>query len=106
MNKRIKRKWVKHLRSGKYKQGNNELRNEDNYFCCLGVLCNVHAIEHPKIAVKQMDRCEYMDFNGYPPPTVRDWAGLTEDQIETLIEMNDLRGRNFDFIANWIEREL
>ena len=30
-------KWIKALRSGKYKQGKSALRSIDNKFCCLGV---------------------------------------------------------------------
>lgn len=42
MDKKLKDKWVKALRSGNYKQGKNKLRSlEDNCFCCLGVLCDV-----------------------------------------------------------------
>ena len=40
MNKEIKDKWVKALRSGEYKQGRLYLQR-DNLFCCLGVLCKV-----------------------------------------------------------------
>lgn len=32
-------KWVKALRSGKYKQGIFRLQSEDDRYCCLGVAC-------------------------------------------------------------------
>lgn len=32
-------KWRDELRSGKYKQGRGQLRNNTDDFCCLGVLC-------------------------------------------------------------------
>lgn len=41
MDKEWKKKWLEALRSGKYKQGQNELRSKDNSFCCLGVLCDI-----------------------------------------------------------------
>lgn len=41
MNKELKTKWIAALRSGEYKQGTNVLRDEDNRFCCLGVLCDL-----------------------------------------------------------------
>jgi len=39
MDPELKRKWIKALRSGKYKQGRGQLwRKSDNSYCCLGVL--------------------------------------------------------------------
>lgn len=43
MNKTWKKKWLGALRSGKYKQGEGQLRRRDNTFCCLGVLCHITA---------------------------------------------------------------
>jgi len=50
MNKRIKTKWLKVLRSGNYKQGMTVLHSAGkrggNYkFCCLGVLCDIYLKE-------------------------------------------------------------
>ena len=39
----ILNKWVEALRSGKYKQGQHNLRNADNTYCCLGVLCDIEG---------------------------------------------------------------
>lgn len=36
-----KAKWLTALRSGDYKQGQLVLRNNQNEYCCLGVLCDV-----------------------------------------------------------------
>ena len=46
MNQKIKERWVKALRSGKYKQGKGWLRKSSgpkkkSEFCCLGVLCDL-----------------------------------------------------------------
>lgn len=41
MDTKLKTKWVKALRSGRYKQGCGNLRNLDGTYCCLGVLRNV-----------------------------------------------------------------
>lgn len=38
MDQKIKRKWVKALLSGKYKQGAGELLDVNGAYCCLGVL--------------------------------------------------------------------
>lgn len=37
----LKSAWLKALRSGDYPQGTGQLRNSDDEFCCLGVLCDV-----------------------------------------------------------------
>jgi hypothetical protein len=37
MNEQIRRRWIKALRSGKYKQGRRYFE-KDNRYCCLGVL--------------------------------------------------------------------
>ena len=40
MDKALKQKWTKALRSGRYKQAQGVLKM-DGAYCCLGVLCNV-----------------------------------------------------------------
>ena len=41
------KKWIKALRSGKYKQTKDTLCNDKrNSFCCLGVLCDVLKIPY------------------------------------------------------------
>jgi len=40
MKKNVAKKWVKALRSGKYKQSREMLKNSGGY-CCLGVLCEI-----------------------------------------------------------------
>jgi len=42
MNPRIKQRWLDALRSGEYKQTMENLQDM-NGFCCLGVLCDLHA---------------------------------------------------------------
>lgn len=41
MNKTLKNKWLKALRSGEYAQGVGRLRTNKDEFCCLGVLCDI-----------------------------------------------------------------
>jgi hypothetical protein len=88
MNERIKKLWVEALRSGKYKQGRGKLRNESNEFCCLGVLCNLHAQEHPDIAAAQTSQTEYMGSSAMPSDAVCDWAGLS---IYDMVEIDGVR---------------
>lgn len=52
MKQNIMKKWVKALRSGKYKQGYGTLKQyngfEEVYHCCLGVLCELYNDEMRK----------------------------------------------------------
>ena len=111
MNKNAKN-WVKVLRSGKYKQGKNQLRNEDT-FCCLGVLCDLHSKE---IGIQWDAYSSYLDQKNRLPPDVQLWAGLRSEhgsyknlsekgKINSgLITDND-RGKTFKEIADIIEKE-
>ena len=59
MKAKIRKLWQAELRSGKIKQARGQLRTKKG-MCCLGVLCNLHAQAHPKIAAMQTDPEEYM----------------------------------------------
>lgn len=76
MKPQIKKLWVDALRSGKYKQGKGQLRTEEGNFCCLGVLCNLHAEAHPEIANQEIDQETYMGEFGNLPKEVAKWAGI------------------------------
>jgi len=114
MKKNIAMKWVKALESGDYKQGRERLRSKSNKFCCLGVLCNIHAQENPKFAKKMKDNLSYgTDGFGTPeggvlPVEVMEWAGMENTDgkyasfIPSLIELND-GGVNFEKIAQTIK---
>lgn len=115
MKARIKKKWLKALRSGEYEQGQSQLRDTKNQFCCLGVLCNLHAQEHPEIAAQQRKPGLYMGALYYLPDEVAKWAGLRdlggdegpeEGHIQhTLARMND-QDKTFLAIAKYIEENL
>lgn len=96
MNKKIKAKWLEALRSGDYKQGKGQLRNEKNNFCCLGVLCNLHAEAKPKFAAKQEFPGEYGGDDALPPDVVVGWAGLSENNPCFEMPFN-VRGTGKDF---------
>lgn len=99
MNKRLKARWIKALRSGKYKQTTGTMKDAAGY-CCLGVLreliapgsraedCNASALgpRHCKIA-------------GLPrySTDVR-----SESPQNKVAKMND-DGRSFTEIADYIE---
>lgn len=95
MDEKLKEKWLKALRSGKYKQCTLVLRKNGAY-CCLGVL--------HKIALRK------------EPPTL--WGGtpkilsfLDTEYVDgsrlaaKLGRMNDM-GKNFHEIADYIEATL
>lgn len=106
MDAKIKRKWVKALRSGKYKQAEVMLRDPvTGAMCCLGVLCRIQGAA-PKSLDYQTTATVPKQFN----------AGLKEAERETLAAMNDgefnfvanrqERKRTFKGIATWIEKNL
>lgn len=111
MNPKIKKKWLKALRSGEYKQTKGRLRKGEG-FCCLGVLCNLHAQAHPEIAAQQKYKKYYMWHSDLLPHEVQEWAGLSSDSGEytpnnsqyatSLAEKNDA-GAKFSELADIIE---
>ncbi len=112
MNKEIKAKWVAALRSGDYAQGKITLRSKGNQFCCLGVLCNLHAQAHPKIAAKQKDSQSYMGESEILPDAVMEWSGVStrnglfsdDSGLGTLASLNDA-GTSFSKLAKIIEKQ-
>lgn len=110
MNPEIKSKWLAALRSGEYKQGKGQLRKEDN-FCCLGVLCDLHAKETEQKWEVDYVGGNYLNHCGNLPLAVRDWAGLgsANPKIEGdwLSNYNDNEpGKSFAEIADLIEKHL
>ena len=109
MNHAIAKQWVAALRSGQYKQTKNTLRDGDS-FCCLGILCNLHAIEHPEIARKEVDSNTYLGSNAVLPLEVSLWAEVNSSNGkildgENLAYLND-SGCTFDNIAGVIENNV
>lgn len=126
MKKEVAKKWVKSLRSGKYKQGEGclkqtNLKKNKTYHCCLGVLCELYNEQMTKGKKKKLN--DVVDKYGLHtlnkeveilPDTVRDWADLKfntggfidpkNDHYDSLAAMNDL-GCSFKEIANTIEKE-
>lgn len=133
MNKRVKTKWLKALRSGGYLQGKGQLceipykqdehgfithpltvdPERDYKFCCLGVLENLFCLE------KNLTFDHGAMSSGMHSDQCTAWSGLDPDggqdpnecATETLMQMNDGNGsyckpRSFKQIANWIEHNL
>ena len=129
MRKEVMKKWVKALRSGKFKQGTGTLKQYNSkgeaQHCCLGVLCELYNSEMKKSKKKTLLEKVYdndMDFSfGYSrfggskedlPKDVMKWSGiknslgqfnLSDNHYETLADLNDL-GRKFKTIADIIEK--
>ena len=111
MNPKVKAKWLKALRSGEYDQTIGRLLRrtpEGDKFCCLGVLCNLYAQEHPGTGFRKEDMSFFNEIYNLPPE-VADWAALVYKQVSDschLVVMNDDDKKNFNQIANWIEKNL
>lgn len=112
MNKEHKRTWVAKLRSGEYKQGQGALRCADNTYCCLGVLaeacCNVVWSEKANVggAYQGIFPCTPGGYDGNLPSTVIGLLGLDNNDVATLVSMNDVRRNTFEEIAEFIEESL
>ncbi len=105
MNAAIKKRWVKALRSGKYEQGTNMLRNdplpgEKYQYCCLGVL---YAMDGNKPSSWS---------NGGLGEKKAKVCGISSAVQDALVDRNDGRGDfelkpwSFPKIATWIEKNL
>ena len=110
MNKQIKKKWLKALRTpadeGGYHQGRHRLvtplANGEYRFCCLGVLQNLYHLD---------SNTTFKEDNFFTPrfsAEVGKWAGLPVYQISitNLIGLNDSSAVSFMEIADYIERNL
>lgn len=117
MKKKIALQWAEALESGDYQQGEGQLRNGEK-FCCLGVLCNLHAIAHPEIAAQETNANSYLGWSGVLPPDVARWAGIkftngefkvNSNNMHSLVSMNDGADtfkRNFKQIAEVIRENV
>ena len=109
MNTRITKQWIAALKSGDYKQGYQRLRTRDT-FCCLGVLCNLHAQAHPEIAMKESSSAYYLGQDELLPQEVLTWAEMCYGNLGgsnlILMQMNDIERKNFVEIADFIKEHM
>jgi hypothetical protein len=120
MNKQVAKDWVDALRSGKYSQTREALRDSVGY-CCIGVLCDLYTQVRSDAAwdggafvvgdgwAKMNEDDEYVTDDermedGEAPRAVRAWAGLDSYLQHNYIRMND-SGDTFTDIAAQIERD-
>jgi hypothetical protein len=93
MDKKIANMWIKALESGDYKQGKCALRNDNDCFCCLGVLCDLYdkdrkqkkkksiKITNPKYNGNKNFACfQYGNQTDYLPTVVKEWAGMLSNK--------------------------
>ena len=133
MKKEVAKKWVKALRSGKYKQGKGYLKqfnskNEPRH-CCLGVLCELYNDEMKKKYKKTLstkirnknsgtDCVVFNNKEGGLPKVVMKWADIYDPigrfevenpdyvaDIYCLADLND-GGKKFSTIASIIEKNV
>lgn len=103
----FKEKWLKALRSGKFKQGQSVLKDKDK-FCCLGVAARICHVPDEKFRSAAFIEDDFVKRNEktikkYLPKVL---IGDTENiLIDKLTSMND-SGKSFNKIANWIEKYL
>lgn len=118
MNQRIKKLWIKALRSGKYKQGEGYLRRNGDAerFCCLGVLCDLYRKATGE--GEWSDRAFCLPDGSFSasvlPVRVIEWAGLSAHtdpmnprlgRVHNASSLND-NGKTFSEIADRVERYL
>lgn len=89
-------KWITALRSGKYKQGQFRLQDDDTY-CCLGVSC-MEFIPHSQLKLSINCAGEKVMYGHTPmdQPNGPRWLKLIVSDFSiktdmTLLELNDSR---------------
>lgn len=98
-DREFKAKWVAALRSDIYEQGTGSLFPGDvagTKYCCLGVAAVVLGGSRidENVADEWQEQYGYTKLNNMGVPT------------STLWHMNDAERRDFNYIADYIEREL
>ena len=100
MNEPLIKKWVKALRSEKYKQGIGKLYNSDNNtFCCLGVLAHVSGLKKSEI---HMSGRKHKSKTAHYNKKFIKKHNLEKLSTSELAATND-NGDSFKNIADYIE---
>jgi hypothetical protein len=82
----------------------------NNHFCCLGVLCDLHAKETGNhwVGVEDSNERKYFDEPGFLPQEVKNWAEMNSHDGSlggtTLAYLNDNSGFSFKSIADIIDK--
>lgn len=102
MEKSIKNKWIKALKSGEYRQARGKLKRGSR-MCCLGVLCD---IIDPKGWKKNTFYFKDTYNNGSLSDSVLSYSKLEEEEMNHCIIMNDEDKLSFEEIAKYIKENL
>jgi hypothetical protein len=99
--KKVKAKWIKALRSGKYLQGRSYLVKEDivtgkQSYCCLGVACDLGLCKPLNSSCNT-----HVEEVFIPMETQTDLAVMNDGSLDKRI-----RRKSFIQIANWIQKNL
>lgn len=100
MNKWVKRKWVRALRSGEYEKGAGFLGDSRGY-CCLGVL----ACEMVPELANADGKITVSENVHYLPDDLTLLYGLNRQDAGTLANIND-DADSFEPVIEWIEDNL
>ena len=120
MDKKLKTRWLRALRSDRYAQGKRALVSKDGtQFCCLGVLADLQGcvwgeteaglvpfMEGRKLPVSAKQPSDAKIVRGgtsYLAPRI---FGISIETQHQLGSMNDTKEYSFKKIANWIEKHL
>lgn len=110
MDKKLKAKWVKALRSGKYRRAKGQLQSGRGY-CCLGVLCRVARVEFNPLDCFLSD--ELAEEIRLSRPEQSKLANLNDGCAESDFKSTELppgysadKGLGFRGIADYVEKNL
>lgn len=111
MDVALKTKWTEALDSEKYAQVRGVLHRtepqqrigDEPGYCCLGVLCEVAGLEQNAFGhFKMVDGWAGSEPS---PAQLAEW-GITIDEANDLIQMNDNDRLPFPEISEWIKENL
>ena len=101
------RQWIRALRSGKYAQGRLMLITTEGKYCCLGVGCEEALKNGAEVNQTLMgDVYAYNSRTAYMPNTISKYYDIDEFFQKTLTDLNDIKLKTFNEIADFIEAEL
>jgi len=130
MNQEYKQEWLAALRGGEYDQGKFKLKNKDNTFCCLGVLCDLYLKknnltweDYPHLApgeeAESIFHKRFKEFDYLPTHIFKELGITTQgafpsgepvsvvpggELFDNLADLNDTQLLNFSQIADIIEK--
>lgn len=107
MNKRVKSRWLKALRSGKFRRAKSQLKDRGGY-CCLGVLCRIEAVDTTDDQYMPPDsflrKIRLSKDDAITLSTLND--GCVNDKTEPPKGYRDGEGASFRVIADWISKNI